>query len=200
MKAIRVTAYGGPESLELQDIEEPRIGDDDVLIDVASTSVNPIDWKIATGAMKAFMPLTLPFTPGVDAAGTVIALGRKVSGLAVGDEVFGFIGITGGYATRAVANADRLARKPKNLSFLHQERVCVSPPTRSSTRSTSDTVRSATRSDGVRLSHLASLYESGQLTTEIDSVYPLARAGEAMAKSMTGHVRGKIVIELSDKS
>jgi NADPH:quinone reductase-like Zn-dependent oxidoreductase len=305
MKAIRVAAYGHPESLKLQEMEEPPVGDDEVLIDVASTSVNPVDWKIVTGMMKAFIPLPLPFTPGVDSAGTVVALGRSVTGLAVGDEVFGFIGITGGYATRAVARADRLALKPKNLSFLeaggipataltawqalHEhgnvragDRVLIhgaaggvgsvavqlariagaeviatasgrnleyveslgastvidyavddferiasgidivldlvggDTQTRSwsvlrrggalvSTVSLPDAKRGqdvgaigrnfAARPDGGQLSVLASLYESGQLRAEIESVYPLVRANEALAKSMAGHVRGKVVIQ-----
>ncbi|SPA33645.1 NADPH:quinone reductase, Zinc-containing alcohol dehydrogenase superfamily [Cupriavidus taiwanensis] len=117
MKAMRVTAYGSPDQLRLVELDDPVPGDNEVLIDVSAASVNPIDWKIVSGAMQAFIPLPLPFTPGVDAAGTVIAVGRSVTTLKPGDEVMGFIGIVGAFATRAVVEAARLARKPASLAF-----------------------------------------------------------------------------------
>lgn len=117
MKAIRVAAYGGPDNVTFAELADPVPGDNEVLIDVAAASVNPVDWKIVSGAMKAFIPLPLPFTPGVDAAGTVIAVGRNVTALKPGDEVLGFIGIVGAYATRVVVEATRLARKPASLDF-----------------------------------------------------------------------------------
>ncbi|CAJ0857605.1 Quinone oxidoreductase 1 [Ralstonia mannitolilytica] len=117
MKAIQVAAYGSPDKLTLAELDDPVPGDNEVLIDVAAASVNPIDWKIVSGAMKAFIPLPLPFTPGVDAAGTVIAVGRNVTALKCGDEVMGFIGIVGAYAMRVVVEASRLARKPASLDF-----------------------------------------------------------------------------------
>jgi len=117
MKAIQVTAYGSPQNMTLAVVDDPVPGDTEVLIDVAAASVNPIDWKIVSGAMQTFIPLPLPFTPGVDAAGTVIAVGRNVETLKPGDEVMGFIGIVGAFATRAVVDATRLVRKPASLRF-----------------------------------------------------------------------------------
>ena len=120
MKAIRVAAYGSPDAMILAELDDPVPGDDEVLVDVAATSVNPIDWKIVSGAMQAFIPLPLPFTPGVDAAGTIIAVGRNVTGFAPGDEVMGFIGIVGAYASRIVVDPQRLARKPESpVSYTH---------------------------------------------------------------------------------
>ena len=72
MKAIRVAAYGSPDAMILAELDDPVPGDDEVLVDVAATSVNPIDWKIVSGAMQAFIPLPLPFTPGVDAAACLL--------------------------------------------------------------------------------------------------------------------------------
>jgi NADPH:quinone reductase-like Zn-dependent oxidoreductase len=118
MKAIRVAAYGSPDAMILAELDDPVPGDDEVLVDVAATSVNPIDWKIVSGAMQAFIPLPLPFTPGVDAAGTIIAVGRNVTGFSPGDEVMGFIGIVGAYASRIVVDPQRLARKPEGLTFM----------------------------------------------------------------------------------
>jgi NADPH:quinone reductase-like Zn-dependent oxidoreductase len=118
MKAIRVYEYGSPEVLRLEEMADPIAGDGEVLIDVAGAGVNPIDWKILSGSMKAFIPLPLPFTPGVEIAGTVVATGPGVTEFAVGDEVFGFINIVGGYATKAVAHVSKLARRPRSLSAL----------------------------------------------------------------------------------
>ncbi|NVZ23720.1 NADP-dependent oxidoreductase [Pseudomonas costantinii] len=123
MKAIRVYEYGSPEVLRLEDIADPVAGAGEVLIDVAGAGVNPIDWKVLSGAMKAFIPLPLPFTPGIDVAGTVVAIGDGVTQFKVGDEVFGFINIVGGYATKAVAQVSKLALKPRTLSALHASAV-----------------------------------------------------------------------------
>ncbi|YCH20699.1 NADP-dependent oxidoreductase [Pseudomonas sp. D1-3] len=123
MKAIRVAQYGEPEGLTLQ--ERPGLvpGQGEVLINVAGSGVNPVDWKILSGAMKAFIPLELPYTPGVEVAGQVAAVGGGVQQFAVGDQVFGFIGIAGGFASQVVARADRLAHRPARLSALEASGV-----------------------------------------------------------------------------
>lgn len=118
MKAIRVYEYGGPEVLRLENVAAPVPGVGEVLIDVAGAGVNPIDWKILSGAMKTHIPLPLPFTPGVEVAGTVVAVGQGVAEFSIGDEVFGFIDIVGGYAAKAVAPVSKLALKPRALSAL----------------------------------------------------------------------------------
>jgi len=110
MKAIRVYEYGSPEVLRLEEIADPVAGEGEVLIDVAGAGVNPIDWKILSGVKKAFILLPLPFTPGVEVAGTVVATGTGVTEFNVGDEVFGFINIVGGYATKALASVSKLAK------------------------------------------------------------------------------------------
>ncbi|WP_367084724.1 NADP-dependent oxidoreductase [Pseudomonas sp. HOU2] len=118
MKAIRVYEYGNPEVLQLEDIADRVAGEGEVLIEVAGAGVNPIDWKVLSGAMKAFIPLPLPFTPGVEVSGKVIATGPGVTQFKLGDEVFGFINIVGGYASKAVAPVSKLALKPQSLSAL----------------------------------------------------------------------------------
>jgi len=308
MKAIRVFAYGTPDMLTLAEVDDPVPGENEVLIDVATAAVNPIDWKIVSGSMQAFIKLALPFTPGVDAAGTVVAVGRNVTTLAPGDEVMGFIGIVGAYASRVVVDAARLARKPAGLSFaqaaampaatltawqaLHEhgalqsgqsvlihaaaggvgsaavqlaslagaqvigtasasnrdyvlelgatqfidyragdfsqqvpkvdlviDLVGASTQARSwsvlkqggtlvSTVSRPDTDHAdipagatgkhfTTRSDGQLLTDLAALYASGGLHAHLDSAFPLAEANRALERSMGGHVRGKVILDMS---
>lgn len=115
MKAIQVAQYGQPDALQLKEVADLSPNDDQVLINVAGSGINPVDWKILSGAMKQFIPLPLPYTPGVEVSGTVAAMGKNVSEFAVGDTVFGFIGIVGGYATQALSTPDRLARVPATV-------------------------------------------------------------------------------------
>lgn len=123
MKAIRVAQYGQPEGFVFEELPSPVPGKGEVLIEVAGSGVNPVDWKVLSGAMKAFIPLQLPYTPGVEVAGRVAALGAAVTEFSVDDEVFGFIDIVGGYATEVVASVDRLAHRPSRLSALHASGV-----------------------------------------------------------------------------
>lgn len=91
MKAVRFHDFGGPEVLRYEDVEQPVPGPGQVRIHVAATSFNPIDTGVRAGNMRGPMPVALPHTPGRDVAGTVDALGEDVDGLAVGDEVIGFL-------------------------------------------------------------------------------------------------------------
>ncbi len=120
MKAIVYREYGSAEVLELQDVPRPAIKDDEVLMRVHAASVNPLDWHFMRGmpyVMRAGTGLRRPTAPqlGVDAAGHVEAVGRNVTQLGPGDEVFG--ACTGAFAEYASARASALARKPSNLTF-----------------------------------------------------------------------------------
>ncbi|QRY77755.1 NADP-dependent oxidoreductase [Pseudomonas sp. PDNC002] len=125
MKAIRVQEYGSPAGLQLEEVTDPVAGKGEVLIDVEGAAVNPIDWKILSGSKREVIPLALPYTPGVEVAGTVAAIGPDVTGFAIGDAVFGFIGIAGGYATKAVVPAERLALVPRSLSNVQASGVAA---------------------------------------------------------------------------
>ena len=94
MKAIVRTKFGSPDVLSLQEIEQPPLTDDGLLVRVRATSVNPADWYSVAGqpllarpTMGIFKPRTK--TVGVDFAGTVEAIGKDVRQFKVGDEVFG---------------------------------------------------------------------------------------------------------------
>ncbi|MFG6449594.1 NADP-dependent oxidoreductase [Roseateles sp. BYS180W] len=118
MKAIRIHAYGGPEQLQLDDIPVPDCGANDVLVRVVAAGVNPLDWKIRSGAMAQAMPRTFPFTLGCDAAGVVVAVGGAVSGFKPGDEVFFFADLQRGcYAQYVAVDAAQVAHKPSTVTF-----------------------------------------------------------------------------------
>jgi NADPH:quinone reductase-like Zn-dependent oxidoreductase len=89
MRALQFTEYGGPEVLGWGDAPEPHVGSGEIRIAVQAASVNPLDWKILSGAMSAGQRLTGTGYLGYDAAGVVDEVGEGVTGVAVGDEVFG---------------------------------------------------------------------------------------------------------------
>ena len=113
MKAVQFAEYGGPEVLQLVDVEEPHAGTGQVRIAVRAAGVNGIDWKIRAGYMREVLPMPLPAGSGVDAAGVVDEVGDGVEDVAVGDAVFGSGSAT--YAQYAVLK--NWAAKPAGLSF-----------------------------------------------------------------------------------
>jgi NADPH:quinone reductase-like Zn-dependent oxidoreductase len=116
MKAIVVHEYGGPEVLKLEDYPDPVPGPGEVLVQIAATSVNPIDCKRRAGLTKDFYPMTFPGLIGVDLSGTVAKLGSGVEGFSVGDQVFAMADNT--YAELCVVKADVLAKVPKGLDLI----------------------------------------------------------------------------------
>jgi NADPH:quinone reductase-like Zn-dependent oxidoreductase len=79
MKAVRIYEYGGPEILKFElDAPEPTIDADTVLIEAVATSVNPIDWKVRSGARQKDFPLTFPAILGKDLSGIVRAVGSNI--------------------------------------------------------------------------------------------------------------------------
>jgi NADPH:quinone reductase-like Zn-dependent oxidoreductase len=130
MKAIVQKAYGAPQRvLRLEERDRPPVGDGDVLVRVRATSVNTPDWITVTGVpyiLRLRSGLPRPRTPvrGTDLAGVVEAVGKNVTDLQPGDEVFGSLWDhklathpPGTFAEFAAAPASRLIRKPARLTF-----------------------------------------------------------------------------------
>jgi NADPH:quinone reductase-like Zn-dependent oxidoreductase len=115
MKAVLLYEYGGPEQLRYQDTSRPEYHENEVLVRVRATSINPIDLKIRSGSAKSRMPVKLPAILGRDLAGEVVETGRSVTGLPQGMRVMAVA--NGTYAEYAVAKADVLAPIPEGLSF-----------------------------------------------------------------------------------
>jgi len=116
MKAVVVHQYGGPEVLKFEDYPDPVPGTGEVLVRVAATSVNPIDYKRRAGLTKDFYPMKFPGLIGVDMAGTVVTVGPGVDGFSVGDQVFAMADNT--YAELCVVKAANLAKVPKGLDLI----------------------------------------------------------------------------------
>lgn len=116
MKAVVLHEYGGPDKLIYEDVPDPAAGEGEVLVRVAASSVNPIDFKLRSGAMKAFWPLELPTILGRDISGIVRSLGDRANGFKPGDRVMA-VG-NKAYAQLAVVAPKDLAYVPENLDLV----------------------------------------------------------------------------------
>jgi NADPH:quinone reductase-like Zn-dependent oxidoreductase len=117
MKAVRFHEYGDPDVLRYEDMEAPTPGAGEVRIRVAATSFNSVDGNIRAGFMQGPIPVLLPHIPGLDVAGTIDALGDGVSGMAVGDDVVGFLPMVadGASAEYVLAPAAILSPAPVSI-------------------------------------------------------------------------------------
>lgn len=120
MKAIIRTRYGPPENLHFEEVPMPEVDDERVLVKVCASSVNPYDWHFVRGEpylLRISSGYRRPKNPavGLDVAGTVTAVGAKVTRFQPGDTVFGCA--HGAFAEYVVAMEKRLASKPDDLSF-----------------------------------------------------------------------------------
>jgi NADPH:quinone reductase-like Zn-dependent oxidoreductase len=116
MKAIVVREYGGPEVLKYEDHADPVAKSGEVLVRVEATSINPIDIKRRSGAMKDFFPIRFPGILGVDVAGTIAKVGPAVQGWKVGDRVFALADRT--YAVLCAVNASNLVKVPDGVQVI----------------------------------------------------------------------------------
>ena len=111
MKAIRVHAAGGPEALKLEDVSEPQPKAGEAIVKIDAAGLNFIDVYQRSGLYKLNLPLTL----GLEAGGTVTAVGPGVTDVKVGDKV-AYTGVPGAYAQSAAVPADRLVVLPQGVS------------------------------------------------------------------------------------
>lgn len=115
MKAVQLHGYGDVDQLAYEDVPAPKPGPGEVLVKVAVTSVNPIDWKIRKGDLKAVMPLRFPVILGRDVAGEVVESGANVSKWKPGQKVMGVVNRS--YAEFLTAPAEVLALVPEGLDM-----------------------------------------------------------------------------------
>jgi NADPH:quinone reductase-like Zn-dependent oxidoreductase len=117
VKAVRLYEYGGPENLRFEDgVPEPTLGATSVLIEAAATSVNPVDWKIRSGARQKDFPLALPAILGMDVSGVVRAVGREIRAFRPGDRVLALTTAT--YAELIVVEGSILTHLPDGVNLI----------------------------------------------------------------------------------
>lgn len=120
MKAARIHEYGGPEVVKVEETDKPAAASGQVLVEVHASSLNPFDTAVRAGRVQA-MVKALPITLGGDIAGVVVEVGDGVTGLAVGDKVWGqanvVAGNSGALAEFAATSAGQVGRMPASLDY-----------------------------------------------------------------------------------
>ncbi len=118
MKAVVIRGYGSPEVLQYEDVEQPKIKPDQLLVKVHASSINPIDWKIRQGMLRFITGNKFPLILGFDVSGEVIEVGSQVTSFKPKDEIYGAMALPGGaYAEFAAVPAKSAALKPTNMTY-----------------------------------------------------------------------------------
>jgi NADPH:quinone reductase len=123
MKAIRVSEYGGPSVLQLEDVPTPPVGPNQVLVRNHAVGVNPVDTYLRSNTDNRGPKL--PYTPGSDAAGVVETVGSGVTGVKSGDRVYFGGTVTGAYAELSLCEHTQVHPLPANASFAQGAAVNV---------------------------------------------------------------------------
>jgi NADPH:quinone reductase-like Zn-dependent oxidoreductase len=120
MKAVRIHDFGKADVLVYEDAPRPEPKAGEVLVRVHAAGVNPVDWKIRSGAFGKRKP-GQPLILGSEISGVVESCGADVKGFKTGDEVWSLLSLmrSGGYAEFATAPEGELAKKPKSIDFVH---------------------------------------------------------------------------------
>jgi NADPH:quinone reductase-like Zn-dependent oxidoreductase len=127
VKAVQFDHFGGPEVLELREVERPVPGTGEVLVAVMATAINPGEISIREGLLEARWPTTFPCGEGSDFAGVVEAIGEDVNGYAVGNEVCGWSDKRASHAELVVVPTSQLAPKPASIGWEVAGSLYVAP-------------------------------------------------------------------------
>src|SRR5437868_2996140 len=117
MKAIVAHEYGGPDVLKLEEVPVPEPKENEILVRVIASGVNPADPLILNGRFAKEFGTHLPLILGYDVAGIVVKTGAKITKLKVGDPVYAYLLWGGGWAEYCISNETESAIKPKSLNF-----------------------------------------------------------------------------------
>src|SRR5438132_3347850 len=117
MKAVVAHEYGAPEVLKFEEVPRPEPKDDEALVHVIASGVNPADPLTLSGKYAQEWGTHLPLIPGYDIAGGVEKVGAKITTLKVGDAVYGYPTFGGGWAEYVTVKEFEVATKPKSPSF-----------------------------------------------------------------------------------
>src|SRR5580693_3671001 len=176
LKAVVLHEYGGPEELKFEDnVPEPQISGSTVLIAAAAASVNPIDWKLRSGAVQKMYPLSLPAILGRDVSGTVRAVGANVKHFKVGDRVLALSNKT--YAELVAVDDSEVTHLPDGVDLADAAAIPLISLT------------------GDQLVRLATNVKKGQVVLITGALGSVGRAAVHTAKKMGAQViagvRGK---------
>src|SRR5271155_386588 len=176
MKAVVLHEYGGPEKLKLEDgVPDPQISGDTVLVAATAASVNPIDWKVRSGARQRDFPLSFPAILGRDVSGTVRAVGANAKHFKAGDRVLALSNAT--YAELVAVNDSDVTHLPDGVDLANAAAIPLISLT------------------GDQLVRLATNVKKGQVVLITGALGSVGRAAVHTAKKIgaqvTAGVRGK---------
>ena len=123
MRAVVAHEYGAPDVLKIEQVQRPEPNDDEALVRVIASSVNPADPLTLNGKYAKEFGTHLPLIPGYDIAGVVEKTGTNVTKLKVGDAVYGYPTFGGGWADYVAVKEWEVAPKPKSLNFVETAAV-----------------------------------------------------------------------------
>jgi NADPH:quinone reductase-like Zn-dependent oxidoreductase len=165
VKAVRLYEYGGPENLKYeQDAPEPTLDADSVLVEAAAASVNPVDWKIRSGARQKDFPMSLPVILGRDVSGVVRAVGANIRAFKAGDRVAATTTAT--YAQFVAVKGSILTHLPDGVNLVDAAAIPMIALT------------------GDQLVRLASKAQSGQTLLVSGALGSVGRAAVHIAKKL----------------
>src|SRR5579863_3907782 len=124
VRKVRIHRFGGPEVVQVDNVE-PSLPDAlQVLVSVQAASINPVDFKIRNGQYPAVKEDRLPYTLGRDVSGVIEKCGAQATQFRIGDQVLGMVGIGGGgYAEKAVLDQQAITRKPAAIDYVHSAAI-----------------------------------------------------------------------------
>jgi NADPH:quinone reductase-like Zn-dependent oxidoreductase len=123
MRAVVAHEYGAPEVLKFEEVQRPEPNEDEALVRVVASSVNPADPLTLSGKYAREFGTHLPLIPGYDIAGVVEKTGASVTKLKVGEAVYGYPTFGGGWADYVTVKESEVAAKPKSLNFVESAAV-----------------------------------------------------------------------------
>ncbi len=169
MKAVVLHEYGGPENLKFEDdVPEPQVSGNTVLIAAAAASVNPIDWKLRSGAIQKMFPLTLPAILGRDVSGIVRAVGANVKHFKVGERVLALSNKT--YAELVAVDDSEVTHLPDGVDLIDAAAIPLISLT------------------GDQLARIATNVQKGQVVLITGALGGVGRAAVHTAKKMGAQV------------
>lgn len=169
MKAVRIYEYGGPEKLLFEDnVPDPLVQPDSVLIKTVAASVNPIDWKVRSGARQKDFPLSLPAILGRDVSGVVLAVGPDVRSFKPGDRVVALSNAT--YAELVAVAGSQVTHLPDGADLTHAAAIPLIALT------------------GDQLVRHAAGVQAGQTVVITGALGSVGRAATHSAKKLGAHV------------
>lgn len=118
MSAVRISEFGGPDVLRVEQVPRPAAGRDELLVRVHAAAVNPLDTQVRAGSAQSIAGARLPYIPGYDVSGVVAEVGEEVTRFAPGDEVFAMLDLRrgGAYAEYTLVKETEVAAKPASAS------------------------------------------------------------------------------------